>query len=451
MFDGLSDRLGGVLKTLRGYGKLTETNIEASLRDVRLALLEADVNYVVVKDFIGRVKEKALGEEVLRSITPAQQFTKIVKDELARTLGGAASGLELRGRPAVVMLVGLQGSGKTTSVAKLARLLKDEGRNPFVVAADLVRPAAVLQLKMLSWDAGVECYDPAPGAERGAERGVVYDTARVCREALRVARSKGFDTVLVDTAGRLHVDTGLMEELAALKATLEPCEVLFVADAMTGQDAVTTALSFDRDVGITGIVLTKLDGDARGGAALSMRFTTGKPIKFAGVGEKLDALEPFHPERLAGRILGMGDVVTLVEKAHEAIDEDKARELDRKIRKDAFTLQDFLEQLQNIKRLGPLEGVLSMLPGFDQMKKRKGVKVNDKEIDRIEAIINSMTVEERLNPSVLNARRRIRIARGSGTRVEDVNRLVKQYSKVRQVMKKLAKPGGIDLRGLFQA
>jgi signal recognition particle subunit SRP54 len=447
MFDGLSDRLGGVLKTVKGHGKLTETNIEASLRDVRLALLEADVNYVVVKDFIGRVKKKALGEEVLRSITPAQQFTKIVKDELARTLGGTASGLELRGRPAVVMLVGLHGSGKTTSVAKLARLLKDEGRNPFVVAADLVRPAAVLQLKRLSGDAGVECYDPAPGAERGTGS----DTARVCREALGVARSKGFDTVLVDTAGRLHVDTDLMEELASLKATLEPCEVLFVADAMTGQDAVTTALSFDRDVGITGIVLTKLDGDARGGAALSMRFTTGKPIKFAGVGEKLDALEVFHPERLAGRILGMGDVVTLVEKAQEAIDEDKARELDRKIRKDAFTLQDFLEQLQNIKRLGPLEGVLSMLPGFDQMKKRKGVKVNDKEIGRIEAIINSMTVEERLNPSVLNARRRIRIARGSGTRVEDVNRLVKQYSKMRQVMKKLAKPGGIDLRGLFQA
>jgi signal recognition particle subunit SRP54 len=344
------------------------------------------------------------------------------------------------------MLVGLHGSGKTTSVAKLARLLKDEGRNPFVVAADLVRPAAVLQLKRLSGDAGVECYDPALGAERGTGS----DTARVCREALGVARSKGFDTVLVDTAGRLHVDTDLMEELASLKATLEPCEVLFVADAMTGQDAVTTALSFDRDVGITGIVLTKLDGDARGGAALSMRFTTGKPIKFAGVGEKLDALEVFHPERLAGRILGMGDVVTLVEKAQEAIDEDKARELDRKIRKDAFTLQDFLEQLQNIKRLGPLEGVLSMLPGFDQMKKRKGVKVNDKEIGRIEAIINSMTVEERLNPSVLNARRRIRIARGSGTRVEDVNRLVKQYSKMRQVMKKLAKPGGIDLRGLFQ-
>jgi signal recognition particle subunit SRP54 len=447
MFDGLSDRLGGVLKTVKGHGKLTETNIEASLRDVRLALLEADVNYVVVKDFIGRVKKKALGEEVLRSITPAQQFTKIVKDELARTLGGTASGLELRGRPAVVMLVGLHGSGKTTSVAKLARLLKDEGRNPFVVAADLVRPAAVLQLKRLSGDAGVECYDPALGAERGTGS----DTARVCREALGVARSKGFDTVLVDTAGRLHVDTDLMEELASLKATLEPCEVLFVADAMTGQDAVTTALSFDRDVGITGIVLTKLDGDARGGAALSMRFTTGKPIKFDGVGEKLDALEVFHPETLAGRILGMGDVVTLVEKAQEAIDEDKARELDRKIRKDAFTLQDFLEQLQNIKRLGPLEGVLSMLPGFDQMKKRKGVKVNDKEIGRIEAIINSMTVEERLNPSVLNARRRIRIARGSGTRVEDVNRLVKQYSKMRQVMKKLAKPGGIDLRGLFQA
>jgi signal recognition particle subunit SRP54 len=345
------------------------------------------------------------------------------------------------------MLVGLQGSGKTTSVAKLARLLKTEGRNPFVVAADLVRPAAVLQLKRLSEEAGIECFDPAEGSGRGAKS----DTARVCREALAVARSKGFDTVLVDTAGRLHVDTELMEELAALKATIEPCEVLFVADAMTGQDAVTTALSFDRDVGITGIVLTKLDGDARGGAALSMRFTTGKPIKFAGVGEKLDALEPFHPERLAGRILGMGDVVTLVEKAQESIDEDKARELDKKIRKDAFTLQDFLEQLQNIKRLGPLEGVLSMLPGFDQMKKRKGLKVNEKEIDRIEAIINSMTTQERLNPSVLNARRRIRIARGSGTRVEDVNRLVKQYSKMRQVMKKLAKPGGIDLRALFQA
>jgi signal recognition particle subunit SRP54 len=448
MFEELSERLGRVLKDLRGHGRLSEANIEAAIREVRLALLEADVNYAVVKEFIVRVKKKALGEEVLLSLTPGQQFTKIVKDELTETLGGAAAGLELKGSPAVIMLVGLNGSGKTTTTAKLAGVLKDSGRNPFIVPADLARPAAILQLKRLSEDLRVDCFDVVEGVGDGG------DPRQVCIEALKVARIKGYDTVLVDTAGRLHVEKDLMEELGDLKRILGPGEVLFVADAMTGQDAVNTAVSFDRDVGITGILLTKLDGDARGGGALSMRMTTGKPIKFAGVGEKLDALEVFHPERLAGRILGMGDVVGLVEKAHQAIDQKRAEELERKIRKDSFTLQDFKDQLQQIKRLGSLEGILSMIPGFDEVKRVKGLKVDEKELVRVEAMINSMTIEERVNPAILNARRRIRIARGSGTRVQDVNRLIKQYSQMRQMMKKLKKAGGIggmNLRGLFQA
>jgi signal recognition particle subunit SRP54 len=444
MFEGLSDKLGSILKDLRGHGKLSEANIEAALREVRLALLEADVNYTVVKEFISKVKNKALGKEVLLSLTPGQQFTKIVKDELTEILGGAATELELKGRPAVVMLVGLNGSGKTTTTAKLARLLKGRGRNPFIVPADLVRPAAVLQLKALSEAIRVDCFDVAEGAEG-------KDPREVCREALRVSGIKGYDTILVDTAGRLHVEVDLMEELADLKRILNPGEVIFVADAMGGQDAVTTARSFDQQLGITGILLTKLDGDARGGAALSMRMSTGKPIKFAGVGEKLDSLEVFHPERLAGRILGMGDVLTLVEKAHEAIDEKKAKELERKIRKDSFTLQDFKDQLQQIKRLGSLDGILSMIPGFDALKRVKALKVDERELTRVEAMINSMTVEERLNPAILNARRRTRIARGSGTRVQDVNRLIKQYSQMRQMMKKITKAGGINLRGLFQA
>jgi signal recognition particle subunit SRP54 len=452
MFEGLTEKLGGVLRGLRGRGKLTEKNIEAALRQVRLALLEADVNYNVVKTFIAGVRERALGEEVLASITPGQQFTKIVRDELARVLGGESSALELKGSPAVVMMVGLQGSGKTTSAAKLAVYLKGLGRRVFMVPADLTRPAAVLQLKTLSEGAGIDCYDSAAADSA--------DPAAICKDALRAARLGGYDTVLVDTAGRLHVQEDLVAELKGLKEVLKPSEVCFVADAMTGQDAVNTATSFDRDVGITSILLTKLDGDARGGAALSMRFVTGRPIKFSGVGERPDALEPFHPERLAGRILGMGDVVTLVEKAAEAIDENKARELEANIRKETFTLQDFGDQLRQLKRLGSLDGILSMIPGFDDLVRKKGVNVDEGELKRVEAIIGSMTLEERLKPSVLNARRRKRIAQGSGTKVQDVNRLLKQHVQMQKMMKKLKKlgpggpggPGGLGgLGGLFRA
>ncbi len=440
MLDGLSDRFRKVLRDVRGRGRLTEANIQDALREVRLALLEADVNFRVVKDFINSVKEKALGEEVLESLTPGQQFTKIVHDELTRVLGGTSSSLELKGSPAVVMLVGLQGSGKTTTTAKLAKYLKSRGRSPYVVPADLSRPAAVLQLKKLCSDIGVDCFDPEG----------IKDPVGVCKEALRIARLKGYDTLLADTAGRLHIDDALMEELEALKGILKPCEVLFVADAMTGQDAVNTAKGFDESVGVTGVVLTKLDSDARGGAALSMRFATGRPIKFAGTSEKLDGLEPFHPDRLAGRILDMGDVLTLIEKAREVVDEKKAKELERKIRKDAFTLEDFKDQLQQIKRLGSLESILSMVPGFTALKKTKGLKVDERELVRVEAIINSMTVHERLNPGCINASRRRRIARGSGTRVQDVNRLLKQYQDMRKMMKRLRKAGPGGLKGLFQ-
>ncbi|MEE9613443.1 MAG: signal recognition particle protein [Thermodesulfobacteriota bacterium] len=436
MLETLSDKLARVLKNVRGQGKLTEANVESALREVKLSLLEADVNFAVVKDFIASVKEKALGEEVLLSLTPGQQFTRVVHDELAALLGGETAELELKGSPAVLMLVGLQGSGKTTTTAKLARLIKSRGRDPFIVPADLARPAAVEQLKKLSASIKVDCFDV----------GGMTDPREICREALRVAGIKGYDTMLVDTAGRMHVDDGLMDELKELKRVLSPVETLLVADAMTGQDAVTTAAGFNDAVGITGVILTKLDGDARGGAALSMRMVTGSPIKFVGLGEKVDSLEVFHPERLAGRILGMGDVLTLAEKAYEAIDEKKAKEIERKIRKDSFTLQDFRDQLRQVKGMGSLDSVLSMLPGFDAMKKSKGFSVDEKELVRTEAIIDSMTVKERLKPAILNARRRVRIAGGSGTRVQDVNRLIKQYAQMRKMMKKFKKGGMPDIR-----
>lgn len=439
MFEGLSERLSGIIKDLRGHGTLTEANIDGALKEVRLALLEADVNFNVVKEFISKVKEKAVGKEVLSSVTPAQQFIKVVRDELANTLGGTASELTFRGKPAVIMLIGLQGSGKTTTTAKLARLLKGRGRNPYVVPADLARPAAVLQIERLSEEIKVDCFDVADRK----------DPREICAEALRVAKIKGYDTVVVDTAGRLHIDSTLMDELKGLKEILSPCEVLLVADSMTGQDAVRTAQGFDGGVGLTGVILTKLDSDTRGGAALSMRISTGKPIKFAGVGEKIDSLEVFHPDRMAGRILGMGDVLTLVEKAEEAIDEKKALELGRKIRKDAFTLEDFKDQLQQIRKMGSLESILSMIPGFGALKKAKDIQVNEKEITRIEAIINSMTIKERKNSGILNASRRARIARGSGTTVQDVNRLIKQYSQMREMMKRFKRGGMRSLKNFL--
>ncbi len=442
MFEGLSDKFRGVLKNIKGHGKLSESNIQEALREVRMALLEADVNFAVVKDFVAKVKEKAMGVEVLESLTPAQQFTKVVQDELTELLGGKASEITLSGKPAVVMMVGLQGSGKTTTTGKLAAYLKGMGRNPLIVPADLQRPAAVLQLKRLAEEVNVDFFDIEEGSK---------DVAQIAAEAKRIAKIKGYDTLLVDTAGRLHIDEVLMDELKGLKSILDPSEVLFVADSMTGQDAVNTANGFNDTLGITGVVLTKLDSDARGGAALSMRMTTGQPIKFAGIGEKLDALEVFHPDRLAGRILDMGDVMTLIEKAQTVVDEKKAKDIEKKIRKDTFTLQDFKEQIKQIKKMGSLDSILGMVPGYSAIKKKRGIEVDDKELVKIEAIIDSMTGQERRNPTILNAKRRYRIARGSGTKVQDVNKLIKQFNDMRKMMKKFKKGGPGALKGLLQS
>jgi len=440
MLESLSDKFSKVLRDVRGKGTLSEGNINDTLKDVRLALLEADVNFKVVKDFIASIRAKALGKDVLESLTPGQQFTKIVHDELTAILGGEDSALELSGRPAVIMLCGLQGSGKTTTAAKLALALKNKGRSPYLVPADLFRLAAVHQLKTLAADINVDCFDSTD-----------YSTpAEVCTEAKRIASLKGFDTLIVDTAGRLHIDETLMGELTGLKSILNPAEILFVADSMTGQDAVNTAKGFDASLDVTGVILTKFDGDARGGAALSMRMITGKPIKFIGTGEKVDCLEVFHPERIAGRILDLGDVLTLVEKAQTTIDEKEAAILQKKIKKDAFTLDDFKEQLKRIRKMGSIENILSMIPGFGAMKKAKNLNFDESEMTRIEAIINSMTGEERRNPACLNASRRKRIATGSGTKVQDINKFMKQYQQMRKMMKKMKKSGGAGLKGMFQ-
>lgn len=428
------------MKDVRGQGALNELNIRETLKEVRIALLEADVNFKVVKEFIERVKEKALGKEVLESLSPGQQFTKIVHDELTELFGGEDAALDLKGRPSVIMLVGLQGSGKTTTTAKLAYMLKKKGRNPYIVPADLFRLAAVLQLKKLAGDIKVDCFD-SEGYTSPKE---------ICTEALRVAGIKGYDTMLVDTAGRLHIDENLMDELGELKGLLDPSEILFVADSMTGQDAVNTAKGFDDALGVSGVILTKFDGDARGGAALSMRMTTGKPIKFIGTGEKVECLEVFHPQRVAGRILDMGDVMTLIEKAQSTFDEKEALEVQKKLKKDQFTLEDFKAQLKQIRKLGSLDSILSMIPGFSSLKQAKDLKIDDKEIDRIEAIINSMTRKERIDPTILNASRRQRIAKGSGTRVQDVNKFMKQYKDMKKMMKKFKKKGARGMKGMMQ-
>lgn len=440
MFESLSDKFRKILRDVRGQGSLSESNIQDALKEVRLALLEADVNVNIVKQFTASVLEKAMGKEVLESLSPGQQFTKVVYDEMAALLGGEDSTLELKGRPAVIMLVGLQGSGKTTTTAKLARHLKSKGRNPYIVPADLFRLAAVLQLKRLAGEIRVDCFD-----SEGKQNPV-----QICREAVNIAASKGYDIMLVDTAGRLHIDATLMQELQAIKAILNPSEILFVADSMTGQDAVNTAKGFNEALGITGVILTKFDGDARGGAALSMRVTTGKPIKFIGTGEKTDALEVFHPARLAGRILDMGDILTLVEKAQDAFDEKQALEIQQKLKKDTFTLDDFKAQLQQIKKLGSMESILSMIPGFNALKKAKDIKIDEKDISRVEAIIDSMTRQERQDPSILNASRRQRIAKGCGSKVQDVNKLINQYVEMRKMMKKFKKSGPQGMKGLFQ-
>ena len=427
MFDTLSEKLQRVFKNLRGEGKLTPENMEAALREIRVALLEADVHFKVVKQLVENIKQKAMGQEVLTSLTPGQQVIKIVRDELVEILGKHQSRMRTANEPpTVVMIVGLQGSGKTTSTAKLARYLFKGGNAPLLVSVDVYRPAARDQLKILARDLRIPIYEGEPGSN------VPLDLAKGAR---REAIQTGKDFVLVDTAGRLHIDEELMLELQSLKEALNPTEILFVADAMTGQDAVKSADEFHKRLGITGIVLTKMDGDARGGAALSIRQVTGQPLKFVGVGEKTDALEPFHPERVASRILGMGDVLSLIEKVQEQVDTKNAEEMQRKLLEDEFTLADFRDQMKQLSKLGPLESLLGMMPNIGPMKQLKDVKVDPKEMTRVIAIIDSMTPHERANHMVINGPRRRRIAKGSGTTVQEVNNLLKQYAQARKMMK----------------
>ena len=430
MFENLTEKLQRVFKTLRGEGKLTEANIQDALREIRMALLEADVHYKVVRQLIDRIREKALGQEVLTSLTPAQQVVKIVRDEVVETLGGRAASLRFASQPpTVILLAGLQGSGKTTTAGKLARWLFQHGHRPLLVSVDVYRPAAREQLRVIGRAVELPVFDGPAGEASPLE---------LARLARREAAHSGRDVLIVDTAGRLHIDDELMQEMQQLKQRLEPAEVLFIADAMTGQDAVNSADQFHRRLGLTGVILTKMDGDARGGAALSIRAVTGQPLKFVGVGEKYDALELFQPERVASRILGMGDVLSLIEKVEQTLDQKQALELERKVRTASFTLEDFGEQLRQMRKLGPLEQVLSHLPQVGPFRQLQQVKVEEKQLVRLEAIINSMTLQERGNHQIINGRRRRRIARGSGTTVQEVNRLLKQYVGARKMMRSLS-------------
>ncbi len=429
MFDNLTEKLQRVFKNLRGEGKLTAENMDAALREIRVALLEADVHFRVVKQFVEGIRQKAMGEEVLTALSPSQQVVKIVHEELIRLLGSHHSRLRFAGEPPTVMLiVGLQGSGKTTTTGKLARWLSKSGHRPLMVSVDVYRPAARHQLSVIARQIGLPIWEGDP---------TTTDPVELARQARREAVQTGRDVVLVDTAGRLHIDDALMEELERLKQALSPTEILFVADAMTGQDAVKSAEEFHRRLGITGVILTKMDGDARGGAALSIRQVTGQPLKFIGVGEKFDALEPFHPERAASRILGMGDVLSFIEKVEQAVDQKKAEEMQRKLLDNEFTLEDFRDQLKQLKKLGPLDSLLKMMPGIGPLKGLKDVQIDEKEITRVVAIIDSMTPKERANHMIINGSRRRRIARGSGTTVQEVNQLLKQYAQMRKMMKSL--------------
>ncbi|MDI3316462.1 MAG: signal recognition particle protein [Bacillota bacterium] len=426
MFEQLSERLKATFQRLRGRGRLTEKDVDEALREVRLALLEADVHFRVVRDFVARVRERAIGEEVLGSLTPGQQVVKIVHEELTRMMGAGEARLAVAPRPpTVVMLVGLQGSGKTTTVAKLGLWLRRQGRQPLLVAADLARPAAVEQLQTLGRQAELPVYS-RPGAR---------DPVEVARGAVEEARRSGREVVLVDTAGRLEIDEPLMAELERMKDAIHPTEILLVVDAMTGQAAVHVAETFHRRLGVDGLVLTKLDGDSRGGAALSVREVTGRPIKFVGTGERLDGLEAFHPDRMASRILGMGDVLTLIERAQEAFDAEQARRMEEKLREASFTLEDFVEQLRQVRRMGPLDQLLGMLPGMGPLKGLRGAQVDERELAHVEAMVLSMTPEERRRPEIIDGSRRRRIARGSGTQVQDVNRLLRDFDQVRRWMK----------------
>ncbi len=430
MFDNLTGRLQSVFKKLRGHGRLTEKNISDAMREVRLALLEADVNYKVVKNFINTVKQRAVGTEVLKSLTPGQQVIKVVKEELTRLMGESNTKLKSAPRPpTIIMMVGLQGSGKTTSAGKLAKRYLQGGMKPLLVAADIYRPAAIDQLVTVGKQVGSDVF----------QMGALANPVVICQNGIQKAKEENKDVVIIDTAGRLHIDDALMQELRNIRKKVNPTEILLVADAMTGQDAVTIAEKFNKDLDIDGVVLTKLDGDARGGAAISINAVTGKPIKLVGMGEKLDPLEPFHPERMASRILGMGDVLSLIEKAESAVSEERRLELERKIREESFTLEDFLDQLRQIRSMGPLDNLLSMIPGMPDAGTLKGAGEPEEDLKLIEAIICSMTPEERQNHQIINGSRRRRIARGSGTTVSDVNRLLKQFAMTRKMMKNFKK------------
>jgi len=436
MFENLSDKLNNIFKQLKGHGKLTEKNIEEGLKEIRMALLEADVHYKVAKKLIADIKERALGQEVMASLTPGQQVVKIVNDELTLLMGSSHQDINLSGQlPASVMLVGLQGSGKTTTAGKLSVLLKQKGRRPYLVPADVYRPAAIDQLKKLAAQIGVPVFQST----------VEMDPVNICIEARTAAQKAGCDTLIIDTAGRLHINEELMAELTRIKSSVKPSDIILVADAMTGQDAVNIAKSFDDSLDIGGVILTKMDGDARGGAALSIKAIINKPIKFIGVGEKLSALEQFHPERMSSRILGMGDILTFIEKAQSAVDEKNAVDIEKKIRKNQFTLEDFRNQMVQIRKMGSLTDLLGMIPGLGKNKQLKNLEVDEKELVKIEAIINSMTPHERRQYMIINGSRRKRIALGSGTSVQDINRLLKNYAQAMKLMKKINKGG---LRGL---
>ena len=440
MFENLSEKFNRTIKRIKGQGKLTEKHLKEAMREVRLALLEADVNYKVAKQFVADLTDKAVGTGVMESLTPGQQVVKIVHEALTELMGSEAAPLELTGRtPLVYMLVGLQGSGKTTTAGKLALYLDELNRKPCLIPTDVYRPAAIDQLQTLGDQLGIPVY-PAT---------TQMDPVDIAAWAPAYASKQGCDILILDTAGRLHIDAGLMDELRQQKLKVAPREILLVADAMTGQDAVQVAEAFDEALDLTGIILSKMDGDARGGAALSMRSVTGKPIKFCGVGEKLDALETFHPERMASRILGMGDVLSLIEKAEKTFDAKQAQKLQEKLAKDTFTLEDFRDQLQQIKKMGSLEQIFAMLPGMGKLKQLRHLQPDDRELTRVEAIINSMTIEERCKHTIINASRRRRIAKGSGTTVQEVNKLLKNYTQMKKMLQKLSKgdKGGIRLPG----
>ncbi|EGK13460.1 signal recognition particle protein [Kroppenstedtia eburnea] len=424
-FEGLSERLQSALAKLRGKGKVSEADVKVAMREVRLALLEADVNYKVVKDFVSKVRERAVGQEVLKSLTPGQQVIKVVNEELSSLMGGTQEKLNLTSKPSVILMVGLQGAGKTTTTGKLGRFLKKQNRHPLLVAGDVYRPAAIRQLEVLGDQVELPVFS----------MGDQESPVRIAVDGVAKAKEEGHDTVLIDTAGRLHIDETMMGELKAIREKVQPDEILLVVDAMTGQDAVNVAESFNRELGLTGVILTKLDGDTRGGAALSVKSVTDCPVKFVGMGEKVDALEPFHPERMASRILGMGDVLTLIEKAQASVDQEKAKDLERKLRTQQFTFDDFLEQMEQVRNMGPLDELLGMMPGMGQMKNMKNLQVDEKQLTKVEAIIRSMTREEKQNPEIINAGRRRRIAAGSGTTVQDVNRLIKQFMDMKKMMK----------------